>query len=354
MTAAPAAAVHFIVPGDPEQITGGYAYDRRMAAELRRLGCQVRMHGLAGRFPLADDEAVASARACLAALPDGALAVVDGLALGGLPEMAAEAARRLRLIALVHHPLADETGLDEHLRDTLLRRERAALSAARAVIVTSEFTRRRLADYGVAPERIAVAAPGTDPAPLAHGGDGAPRLLCVGSVIPRKGYAVLLEALAQLENVAWSCRCIGSLDLDPAHAGHIQERVRSIGLEDRIRFDGVCAGAALEEAYASADLFVHPSHYEGYGMVLTEAVARGLPVVTTTGGAIPHTLPIGAGLRVPPGDADALASALGALLHGPEALAALARGAIAARASLPTWADAGLRFAGALDLRTPA
>jgi glycosyltransferase involved in cell wall biosynthesis len=349
-------AVHVVVPGDPEQISGGYAYDRRIAAELRQAGWQVTMHGLEGRFPVVDALATASARACFSALPDGALTVVDGLALGGLPELAAEAARRLRLIALVHHPLADETGLDDATRALLQRRERSALAQAQAVIVTSEFTRRRLAErYAVAPERMTVAPPGTDPAPLARARhDSPPRLLCVGSVIPRKGYAVLLEALARLRHIPWSCRCIGSLEFDPEHARFIIGRSRALGLEDRVHFDGACSGTALEEAYAGASLFVHPSHYEGYGMVLTEAVARGLPVVTTTGGAIPDTLPSGAGLQVPPGDSEALASALGALLHGREARAALARGAIAARADLPTWADAAGRFAAALRSEMPA
>jgi glycosyltransferase involved in cell wall biosynthesis len=92
-----------------------------------------------------------------------------------------------------------------------------------------------------------------------------------------------------------------------------------------------------------------PSYFEGYGMVLAEALAHGLPVVSTTAGAIPDTVPRDAGVLVPPGDAVALRAALAALLDDPALRARLAAGARAARAGLPTWPEAVACFAAALE-----
>jgi glycosyltransferase involved in cell wall biosynthesis len=84
-------------------------------------------------------------------------------------------------------------------------------------------------------------------------------------------------------------------------------------------------------------------------MVLADALARGLPIVSTTAGAIPDTVPSSAGLLVPPGDAEALAGALARAIAEPELRARLAEGARQARAHLPGWADAVRAFAAELD-----
>ncbi|MFB1031266.1 MAG: glycosyltransferase family 4 protein, partial [Thauera sp.] len=303
----------FIVPGDPTQRTGGYLYDARIVEELRRRGWSVDVHGLPGRFPDADPTARAPLPATHPARPAPGRVVIDGLALGGLPEVAIEHAGRLALVALVHHPLADERGLDPVLRRCLLASERAALAAVRLAITTSAFTARRLLDFGLRAERSRWVEPGVAPLALAAAEGEPPQLLCVASLSPRKGQDVLVRALARVRALPWRCTLVGSTRRDPAYAGEVAELVRGLGLHDRIQLAGECEDAALQEAYAAADLFVLPSHYEGYGMVVVEAIAAGLPVLATTGGALPGTLPRDAGLAVPPGDVDALAGARAAL-----------------------------------------
>jgi glycosyltransferase involved in cell wall biosynthesis len=222
------------------------------------------------------------------------------------------------------------------------------------VIVTSPSTARALGDYAIAPEQCAVVVPGTDSAPLAAGSDAAElTALCVASLTPRKGHAVLLRALARLIHLPWRLRCAGSADLDPATAAELFHQAIELNVSGRIAWLGQLDEAALAGAYHQADLFVLPSHYEGYGMALAEALARGLPIISTTAGAIPDTVPAGAGLLVPPGDDTALAEALARVMMDTELRQRLATGARAARADLPDWPMTCARFAAAL-LAIPA
>ncbi|MGP1393921.1 MAG: glycosyltransferase family 4 protein [Inquilinaceae bacterium] len=341
--------LHFALPGDPETRTGGYLYDRRVVDGLRQDGRTVVLHRLADSFPNPDPAALDHARAVFAAIPDGATLVVDGLAFGALPAVAREAADRLTLIALVHHPLADETGLDPDHRRALYDSEKSALAAAAGIVVTSDATARRLADYDVPADRIVVAPPGTDPALLAVGSGGPGlSLLCVASLTRRKGHAVLLDALASLADRAWHLTCAGNTGLDPDTAAAVRARIAETGLDTRVDLLGEVDGDAVAALYHRADLFVLPSYMEGYGMVLTEALARGLPIVATTGGAIPDTVPPAAGILVPPGDAGALSEALGSLMDDRHVLDSLALGARAARRHLETWDGTVGRFAAAL------
>ncbi|MEO3433860.1 glycosyltransferase family 4 protein [Inquilinus sp. CAU 1745] len=338
--------IHFLIPGDPEIRTGGYGYDRRMASELRRLGLAVTIHRLDDRFPRPDGRGIDHAEEVFGGLPNGSLALVDGLAFGALPAVAARHAGRLRLAALVHHPLALETGLDEAERQRLAESERSALAVAGRVIATSPTTARTLtADYGVPSVRIAVVEPGLDPRPLASGGGGTPRLLCVGTLTPRKGHDLLIAALAGLADLPWTLDVAGSTERDPATADAVRAAVAAAGLADRIRLHGEVADDALDALYRRADLFVLASRHEGYGMVLTEALAYGLPIVATDVGAVRETVGPDAALLVPP-EAEALSDAIGTALRD---LEPLRRGALAARERLTGWPEAAARLAAELE-----
>jgi glycosyltransferase involved in cell wall biosynthesis len=350
--------LHLIVPGPLDQRTGGYLYDARIAEGLTALGWRVIAHRLKGRFPEGDACAESSLTRTLEGIPEGARVVLDGLAMSPLPDPLRAHRDRLRLTALIHHPLADETGLDaaEHTRLTGLERE--SLAHCAGVVVTSAFSARRLGEYGVPASRVRVVPPGTDKARAAVGpGPGEPpRLLCVGSVIPRKGQDVLVRALARVAVLPWSCVCAGSLTRTPEFADSVLALAGALGLEDRIDFPGELSAPELHALYHSASIFVLATHYEGYGMVLAEALARGLPVLSTRGGAVPDTVPPEAGVLVPPGDETALSVALEELLSGPEGAARrteLAEGSLRHGGSLPTWGDAALAFEGAVQELPP-
>lgn len=347
-------ALHVVLPGDPATLTGGYEYDRRITEGLRALDWQVAVHALDASFPAPTAAALAHAREALERIPDGALVLLDGLALGAMPQVAAAERDRLRLVALVHHPLAEETGLDAASAAALRESETRALAAVRGVIATSRATARALAAYRVDPARIRVVEPGTDPAPLARGSAGdTVELLCVAAVIPRKGHALLVEALAALAHLPWHLTCVGSLERDAATAASLRRQIDECGLAGRVTLAGEHARAALDRFYERADAFVLATFHEGYGMAFAEALARGLPVVGTRAGAVPQTVPPDAGLLVPPGDVAALREALARVIDDPATRARLAEGARRARALLPTWPQASAALAAALADLTP-
>ena len=340
----------FLVPGELGTRTGGYGYDRRIIEGLRAAGWQVEVQSLGSGYPDPDAAALAMTRRVVEGLADDTLAVVDGLAFGVMAELAAAHARRLRWVALVHHPLSLETGLAPERQRALFESERRALAAARGVIVTSPATARALAAFDVAAARIAVVEPGTQPAALAPGsGLAGLTLLCVATVTPRKGHALLVEALAGLQDRPWTLLCAGSLTMDAACSAALAAAIEAHGLQERVRLLGECDEPGLRALYAAADVFVLPSFHEGYGMALAEALAHGLPVVSTRAGAIPDTVAATAGLLVPPGDVDALRAALQQVSDDAGLRASLAAGAREARRSLPTWDDSAARFAAALQ-----
>lgn len=339
-----------IVPGSFDTRTGGYEYDRRMVEGVRALGWQMIVRELDASFPRPTSAARQHAVGVLAGLPDGSTVLVDGLALGALPQEAANEADRLRLVALVHHPLALETGLEPQTAGELQASERRALAAVRHVVVTSGATATALRDYGVDAAKISVVEPGTDPSPLARGSQGGPaQMLCVGTLVPRKGHDVLIRALAGIEPRDWRLSCVGSAERDPETSRRLRELLRACALDAHVTLEGEADAAAMARHYDRADLFVLPTLYEGYGMAVAEAIAHGLPVVSSRTGAIPDIVPDEAGVLVAPGDMRALAAALDAVLGSPERRMRLAAGARRRRGSLPTWETAAANMAAVLE-----
>ena len=341
----------FAVPGDLATPTGGYAYDRRMIAELGDLGWQVDLLNLGEGFPWPNEATRTTARTRLLAMPAGRTIIIDGLALGVLPETASQLAGRNPLLALVHHPLALEQGLSVERADALRASERAALAAVQGVVVTSAATARLVAaDYGVPAGRITVARPGSDPAPLAQASqDGVVRLLSVGAVVPRKGFDVLIAALATLPDLSWRLTIAGDRTRDRDAVAQLDADIARHALGNRIAALGAVSPQRLAALYAEADAFVLASRFEGYGMAYAEALAHGLPVIGTSAGAIPDTVPPDAGLLVAPGDIPAFAQALRRVIDDAELRQRLADAARAAALRLPTWRQSAEIFARALE-----
>jgi glycosyltransferase involved in cell wall biosynthesis len=346
-----------IVPGSIEARTGGYEYDRRMIAGLRARGLTVDVRELDASFPRPTPPALTHAAGVLAAIPDGATVVIDGLAFGAMPDEAERESSRLRFVAVVHLPLAAEVGLDPATVGRLESSERRSLAAAARVVVTGQTTADVLVGYGVTRDRIAVVEPGTDAAPIARGSGGGSGLHLVSAamITPRKGHEILLRALAKTAHRDWRLTCAGSLERDPPTADRVRACLRALDLESRVSLAGELDDARLAALYDSADLFVLATLHESYGMAVAEALARGLPVVSTATGAIPQLVGADAGILVPPGDVDALADALSSVMGDARLRARLAEGARRVRRVLPTWEDATTKMAAVLeDVRLPA
>ena len=327
--------VHFIVPegiDDPTRASGGNTYDRRVGQGLAALGWSVHEHAVPGTWPRPGAAGRAALARAVRHIPDGAVVLLDGLIASAAPEALVPHADRLRQVVLVHMPLGHRPPVDE--ADVLRAREREVLAAAAAVVTTSAWTAARLEElYALPADRVSVAEPGVDAAGLAPGTAAGDALLCVAAVTPDKGHDVLLDGLASAADLPWRCSCVGSLDRDPVFAGEVRRRA-----PDRVRFTGPRTGAELDRAYADADLLVLPSRAETYGMVVTEALARGVPVIATDVGGVSEALGHG-GLLVPSEDPAALGGALRRWLCEPELREGLRRAAQERRASLRGWEE---------------
>ena len=334
-------AVHVVVPegiDDPARPSGGNVYDVRICRGLAASGWSVGLHAVPGAWPRPDAAAHAALAGVVQRIPDGAVVLLDGLVASTAPEVLVPQAGRLRFVALVHMPLGHGAA-DDGVRT----REAAVLSAAASVVATSGWAARTLRElYALPAERVHVAEPGVDTADLAPGTATAGAFLTVGAVIPGKGHDVLLAALGTMTALPWQCLCVGSLERDRAFAVELRRRAMDGGLGERVRFPGSRTGADLATSYGASDLLVLTSRAETYGMVVTEALARGLPVVAADVGGVPEALGHGAdgtrpGMLVPPGDPAALAAALRAWLCDAGLRRRLRRAARERRESLSGW-----------------
>ncbi len=339
----------FAIPGDLESPTGGYAYARQLLQASPAAGWDLQHLPLPAGFPDPDAADLAETARVFRACPSDVPLLVDGLAFGAFSQDLLQE-QTGRWVALVHHPLALESGIAPARAAALRLSELKALEAASGVVVTSPRTRRTLIDdYRVAPENVTVAEPGTVlPDRPAEGSGTPPTLLCVGTLSYRKGQDVLVRALAQLTDLSWRCRLVGSDRREPDAAGAVRHLIAQYDLADRVEVVGAVPGSALAEHYREADLFVLPTRYEGYGMVFAEAMAHGLPIVACPTGAVSGTVPQSAALFVPPDEPEALATALRRLMRDEALKQEKAVGAWAAGRQLPGWEDTARRVATAL------
>jgi len=308
-------AIYAVLPNDvddPASPSGGNRYDRRLLTGLAALGWSVREIAVPGAWPTPSDDDLSGLAAALASVPDGGIVLVDGLVGSAAAGVMVPVAARLRLVLLVHLPL-DTPG------------EAAVLAAARAVVTTSPCTRL--------PVPVRVATPGVDPAPVATPSPAGDRLLCVGAVAAHKGQDRLADALAAVPE-PFTCTYVGSLTREPDFVAALRTR-----LDDRIRLAGTLAGPELAAAYAGTDLLVSASRGETYGMVATEALARGIPVLAVRVGGLPVALGHAADGSVPGllVEADELTGAVRRWLTDAPLRERLRRSALDRRETLTGW-----------------
>ena len=340
--------VWFAIPGDPETLTGGYVYARRLKDALPAAGWTPRPLSWPGSFPTPSDDDLARVRKSLESLPPGATVLIDGLAYGALPPTILDGLN-LRIVALVHHPLAHESGLSAEGAQRFEASERAALARAARVITTSEMTARTLKDaFGVSAERLHVALPGTERTVRGQGAGEVPLLLTVGTLTHRKGHDILVAALAQITDLPWTSQIVGSKDRDLVTTAALRALIEEHNLGRRVNLAGEMRTEALREVYHRASLFALASRYEGYGMVFAEALAHGLPIVACAAGAVVDTVPADAGILVAPEDPDAFAQALRRMLTDHVLRLKFAGAAWRHGQNLPQWNDTANAVAHAL------
>jgi glycosyltransferase involved in cell wall biosynthesis len=310
--------VHVVVPegvDDPTRPSGGNVYDRRLCDELGRAGWSVVEH----------------VGPSLAEVPDDAVVLVDGLVAVDEPDAVVSDSERVRVVVLLHMPFGESDR-------RLVEPEAAVLAAARAVVTTSEWSRGWVVEHhDVAPDRVVVARPGTDPADLARGSGTGRHLLCVAAVTSDKGHQVLLTALAHLTDLEWHLTCVGSLSRDRELSEGLQRLAAGLGIAGRVTWTDSLTPDEVDKTYAASDLTVLASARESWGMVVTESLARGIPVVASDVGGVGEALGDGGGVLVPQGDVPALTDVLRQWLTDPALRSAWARQAGQRRTTLTGW-----------------
>jgi glycosyltransferase involved in cell wall biosynthesis len=338
----------FAIPGDITTPTGGYIYERRLLEGLCAQGRDMRHLQLGTTFPDPSAQDMADAIAQLRSLEPDRAVILDGFISATL-DTEALAALHVPSVAMVHHPLALEVGLDRARKEHLYRVERANLAHVDHVLVPSPATAAMLTgSYDVAPERITIARPGTDQPKRKRAPVKPPLILSVGIQHPRKGHDILLKALARLTDLDWTAVIAGK-PYDEAHAADLAQLHDDLGLGTRVSLRGYVPDVELAELYARASIFALATRYEGYGLVFDEALAHGLPIVSSETGAVPDTVPKGTGHLVPPDDPKAFAFALAELLTDAARYATCAKAAEAAGKDLPGWADTAATAGAVLD-----
>ena len=340
----------FVVPGRIDTRTGGYEYDRRMIGGLRDRGWTIDLRELDDSFPEPTPSALEDAEQALAAVAGGTIVAIDGLACSAMPALVQRQRSRLAIVPIVHALIAAEVGIDRATAAQRAEAERRALDCAALIVVAGRALIEPLALYGIERSRLAVVTPGVDQAPLARGSRDSHELhlVTVATLNRGKGHDLLFAAMSRLADRRWRLTCAGSDERDPDTAARLRSMLTELRLDDRVTLAGEMDTAGIAALYDSADVFVLPTLSETHPLVVGEALARGLPVVSTITGAIPDLVGRGdaaAGLLAPPGDVDALADALAKVIDDACLRGRLADNARRVRERLPTWEDAARVFA---------
>lgn len=333
----------FAIPGDHTQRTGGYIYEATVLDELNALGCATELLPLPGSFPIPTLGDMAATLEALSRLPANQVIILDGFLVGSLDPDQAKSIKA-PMLGVVHHPLGLETGLAPARAAFLRANEAAMLRNISHVMVPSPHTAKVLInDFGVRPERVSIALPGMKLPTGPQQPISPPLLLSVGLLAPRKGHDVLLKALHLLTDLAWQAEIVGKSH-DPAYERQLLGLRSDLGLEDRLEFLGEIEERDLSVRFRTASVFCLASHYEGYGMVLSEAIMHGLPIVSCRAGAIPDTVG-DAGLLATPGDATEFATLLRRVLTEGAVADRLRLATNRQAKSLPKWSDTAQQFA---------
>lgn len=342
--------IHHFYSTDYERRTGGWIYNRQLIDWLdRHLGGVAEMT-VPVCFPAPDAAVLAEIAALFDAIEPGAVLVMDHIY--GCMLLPVLHDRPFKLVLIYHHAMVEERGaglLPSHPQRARSEgaggtgqnaTEQSALQLASAIVVTSDESREYVTrHYGIAAQKIITGKPGNDPAPQSPAHEaGAWHLLCVGAVIPRKRYEFLVEVLAKLERSDWSLTIVGNSERYPEYAADLQGLIDAGGLSGHIELTGELTTPALEAVWGRTHLYVASSFYEGYGMAISEALCRGVPVISTPSGAVAGWAGEAATL-VDADDPQDMAARIAAMMSDIATYGAARKKAMRFAAALPSWQE---------------
>jgi glycosyltransferase involved in cell wall biosynthesis len=341
--------IHFLIPGDIDILTSCHIYDKRIIEGLRKKGHIVTVHRLADDFPFPSEKSVKQCSLIAASIPKGEYVVVDSQAFGAIFSVMKELYNRNLIVGLIHLPLSVDPNYSAYQRTMITSQEMETFRLATKFIASSEYTLEVLQNLGIENQKINLIIPGLEDFPQKKKYPEKPlELLCIANMCRNKDHAILVRALAALRDKDWVLHCYGVLDLDREYLSDFQSMIRRNRLQDKILVHGTISGKELSDAYLNSDLFVHPSDFETYGMVLAEALGHGVPVVASTGGGICKTVPSKMGQFFKPGDSYGLESILEELLENSEVYRKLCVQAATYKETAQSWEESIDLFEAAL------
>lgn len=311
--------LHFLIPGDIDIFTSCYIYDRRIIEGLKSKGHIVKLHRLPDDFPFPSKGSLQLCNQIIKTIPKSEPIVIDGLAFGAIPSILKVVYGMNPIIGLIHLPLSVDPNYSAYQRTIITGPEKEAFGYASKFIVTSEYTAEIFANLGIEEKNVNLVIPGLDNFSKKKDYPETPKkLLSIANLCRNKDHNILVSALSALSNKDWILHCYGNLDFDRNYLSEFQALIRRNKLQDKILIHGIISGKELNDVYLDADLFIHPSDFEVYGMALAEALAHGIPVVASTGGGICRTIPAKMAQFFKPGDVYGLQSILEELFENPD------------------------------------
>ena len=288
-------ACRVVVPAgidDPRHPSGGNVYDRRALPRAWPGWLVGAQHQAQAPWPWSDPAAGARLSDILDLVPTGQLVLVDGLVASTAPDVVVPRARQSARRGPGAHargrvkPARTRTGTG----GAQARRPSSRPAAGHGGGCSTTTTSRR---------QVYVAEPGVEIASLLSGTAEGNRLLCVGAVTRLKGIDLLVDALADLFDLPWACQVVGPLDTDPGFVKYVRRRAHRAGLGERLRLVGPLTRAGSRGCLRRRGRPRAASRAETYGMVVTEAIGHGVPVVATAVGGVPEALGRTADGRLP-------------------------------------------------------
>ena len=288
--------LHLIISDEISSLTGGYIYNNHIVEGLRRQGYSIKVHTLMNDFPFPSQESIKLCRNILISIPIGEVIIFDSLVFGVIPDLLKEIKPYHPIVALMHLPLMFGDFNDES-KMLLTALEFEAFNYANLIIVTSKFLKSKLQSIGIDSDRIKVVIPGVSIySHKTHYALKPSHLLYVANYTVNKSHNLLIEALSGLKHLDWTLHCYGNVETDSACFNSLSGLVNENFLQNRIMLCKSVHGKALSSVYSSADIFIHPSSFETYGMVLSEALSHGIPVIVSKEVKRTNTVPSDMGL----------------------------------------------------------
>ncbi|HEX2933974.1 MAG TPA: glycosyltransferase family 4 protein [Bacteroidales bacterium] len=332
--------LHFLIPGDIDTLASCYIYDKRLIEGLKKKGHAVEVHRLSDDFPFPSDESIIQFTKTIRQIPKGETVIIDSLALGVIPAVLKELSITNPIIGLMHLPLSVDPNYSAYQRTLITKPEMEALGYVGKFIVSSLYTQETLINLGIDENKINLVTPGIDDVPQKKNYPERPsKLLSIANMCRSKDHSLLVRALTALKDKDWELHCYGNLDWDRNYLADFQALIRKNNLQKKILVHGTISGKELSDAYLEADLFVHPSDFETYGMAMVEALAHGLPVVASTGGGIQKTIPSKMAQFFKPSDVYGLQSILEELFENPVIYKRLYTQALTYKQTAQTWSQ---------------